>query len=330
MNWRVRLVSFLVLALFGGFAFSYFRFYVAPKKHGIILFIVPQAAPQLLALAEYETQGFNALSFADRMALVNHRDDGDYASVMTHLASGTAGRPGEIGLNMEGQRQDTLLYQAQKAGRNVGIISSTLLTSTGAAAFFAHARDVNDENKIALQLFDSTKIDVLMGGSSKTFNPALNTEKRDLLQEAKLEGYQILHNREELENMQAWIPGKVLGVFERNEWMPNELLSARPPLKDLTRRAIQKLQYNLGGYFLVIEHGLVTEAAQQPEKAVQEIVALDEAVRTALDYGGKKTLVLVYMPGAGVGWLLAYGTGKLWMPTIVSLEDIHRILADEL
>lgn len=330
MNWRVRLVSLLILVLFGGFAFSYFRFYVAPKKHGIILFVVPQASPQLLALAEYETQGFYALSFADKMALVNHRDDGDYASVMTHLASGTAGMPGQLGLDMEGQRLDTLLYQAQKAGRNVGVVSSTLLTSTGIAAFFAHVHDANDEDKIALQLFDSTKIDVLMGGSSKAFNPMFNVEKRNLLQEAELEGYQVLHDSKELENMQAWMPGKILGIFERNEWMPDELLSAQPPLKDLTRRAIQKLQYNLGGYFLVIEHGRVAEASVHPEKTVQEIAALDEAVRTALDYGGKKTLVMVYMPSTGVGWLFAYGTGKLWMPTIISLDEIHRILADEL
>ena len=48
----------------------------------------------------------------------------------------------------------------------------------------------------------------------------------------------------------------------------------------MTRVAISSLNYNIGGYFLVVEHGLVARAAEQNfgKLAVNEVAAVDEAI----------------------------------------------------
>jgi len=46
---------------------------------------------------------------------------------------------------------------------------------------------------------------------------------------------------------------------------PNQLeqRNQQPSLSDMVRRAIQLLQYNTGGYFLVVDAGLMRKAAQE-------------------------------------------------------------------
>ena len=63
----------------------------------------------------------------------------------------------------------------------------------------------------------------------------------------------------------------------------------------MTRAAISSLNYNIGGYFLVVEHDLVARAAGRNlgRLAVNEVAAVDEALQSAVDYAGPDALVLV-------------------------------------
>ena len=59
--------------------------------------------------------------------------------------------------------------------------------------------------------------------------------------------------------------------------------------------AISSLNYNIGGYFLVVEHGLVARAAGQnlSNLAVNEVAEVDEAIQSAVEYAGPDALVVV-------------------------------------
>ncbi len=61
---------------------------------------------------------------------------------------------------------------------------------------------------------------------------------------------------------------------------------SQPSLAELTRRAIQLLQYNPKGYFLVVDAGLIAKASglNEGERTLREIAELDRAVATALSY----------------------------------------------
>ena len=63
----------------------------------------------------------------------------------------------------------------------------------------------------------------------------------------------------------------------------------------MVRRAIELLQFNRGGYVLVVDAGLMREAAQanNGERTLAETAELDRAVGVARRYVGRKATILV-------------------------------------
>ena len=81
-------------------------------------------------------------------------------------------------------------------------------------------------------------------------------------------GYDIAHNKSELENTPSWRAPKLLGIFSSaNLAFADEIQSAgpQPTLAEMVRTAIQLLQYNAKGYLLVVDAGLAGKAASQNE-----------------------------------------------------------------
>jgi hypothetical protein len=121
---------------------------------------------------------------------------------------------------------------------------------------------------------------------------------RDLLLEARQRGYDIVRTREELESTPGWRSPQVFGIFAEGDLAFSEDASrspSQPSLADLVRRAIELLQFNRRGYFLVVNAGLAGRAAQlgRGESLLREIAALDEAVETARKFAGEKALIIV-------------------------------------
>ena len=60
-------------------------------------------------------------------------------------------------------------------------------------------------------------------------------------------------------------------------------------------RAIQLLQYNAGGYLLVVDAGLMRKAAGEnnAERTLTQTLELDRAVGVARSYGGPKSTIIV-------------------------------------
>jgi alkaline phosphatase len=63
----------------------------------------------------------------------------------------------------------------------------------------------------------------------------------------------------------------------------------------MVRRAIELLQYNAGGYLLVVDAGLMRKAAQENngERTLGETVELDRAVAVARRYAGQRSTIIV-------------------------------------
>jgi alkaline phosphatase len=114
----------------------------------------------------------------------------------------------------------------------------------------------------------------------------------------KQRGYDIVHTRNDLLDIPGWRPARVFGVFRDGDLDYADIAehdSSQPSLAELTRRAIQLLQYNPKGYFLVIDAGLIAKAsaANEGERTLREIAELDRAVATALSYAGNDALIVV-------------------------------------
>src|SRR2546421_11165963 len=72
----------------------------------------------------------------------------------------------------------------------------------------------------------------------------------------------------------------------------------------MVRRASELLQYNVGGYLLVVDAGLMRKAAQENngERTLSQTVELDRAVGIARSYGGEKSAI-VGCGGVAIGGL---------------------------
>src|SRR5437773_8103597 len=114
------------------------------------------------------------------------------------------------------------------------------------------------------------KIDIAMGGGTAQFLPMTKggerQDGRDLLLELRGNGFDIVRTRAELEAVPAWRRPKLFGAFSNVELaFANQVeeRSQQPSLSDMVRRAIELLQYNTGGYLLVIDAALMRNAAQE-------------------------------------------------------------------
>src|SRR5207244_6106566 len=121
---------------------------------------------------------------------------------------------------------------------------------------------------------------------------------RDLLLELRRNGFDIVRTRTELEAIPAWRRPKLFGAFSNIELaFANQMeeRSQQPSLSDMVRRAIELLQYNAGGYLLVVDAGLMRKAAEENngERTLSETVELDRAVSVARRYAGQRSTIVV-------------------------------------
>ena len=135
---------------------------------------------------------------------------------------------------------------------------------------------------------------------------------RDLLSEIRRKGFDVARTKAELEAIPGWRRPKLFGIFARGELAYADQIEARreqPSLPDMVRRAIELLQYNRGGYLLVIDARLMRTAAEQndSEHTLAETAELDRAVAVAQRYAGGKSTIIV-CGNVGVGGLHLSGS----------------------
>ncbi len=94
-------------------------------------------------------------------------------------------------------------------------------------------------------------------------------------------GLEIVRSKAELEGIPQWRRPKLLGIFSESEMAYADEIAAgseQPALADMTRRAIQLLQWNTGGYLLVVDAGPhASSRSRKPgERTLAETNELDQ------------------------------------------------------
>lgn len=314
MKWRNQLLALFCLAAFAAFGVFYFRNWVVQKPFGIILFIGEGLTPERIATARIYGGGADTPltvdSFTYTALLKNYSADfatPDQAAAATALATGVKVNNGAIGRDPDGKVLTNLLELARGRGRATGLVTNATLTAPTAAAFYAH--DAAPTEDLARELVENAPIDLMLGGGAADFLPQTKggrrSDDRDLLLEARRSGYDLVRTRAELEAIPRWRRPKLLGVFAATELGFADDMEGRrdqPSLADMVRRGIELLQFNPGGYLLVVDAGLMRKAAQQNsgERTLLETLELDRAIAAAVGYaGGKSTIVVAGDVGIG-------------------------------
>lgn len=309
MKWRNESIALVCLLVFATFGVVYFKHWVIQKPFGIILFIGEGLTAEHITLTRLYVGGadarLNVESMEHAALLRNYSADfavPDRAAAATAIATGTKVPNRAIAVDADGKALRSIIDLARERGRVTGLITDTNLTDPTSAAFYAHATDATNATGMASELVDSGKLDVVMGGGSEVLLPQTKGGKRqdgrDLLLELRRNGFDVVRTRGELEAISITRRPRLFGVFASGELaFTNDIegRSDQPSLPDMVRRAIQLLQYNTGGYILVVDAGLARKAAEEnnAERTLGQTAELDRAVAMAQRYAGPKSTIIV-------------------------------------
>jgi alkaline phosphatase len=226
----------------------------------------------------------------------------DSAASGTALATGIKTETNHIAVTPDNQPLTTILEHAQKQGKSVGLITNVMITDATPAAFAAHIPDRTLRGQIALMILEH-KVDVLLGGGEDDFLPSSLTgcypgsgnrkDGRNLIEEARQEGYTYVCTAEELHTINPEAASQVLGLFgDEGMKRPN-----KPSLQEMTQTALAILSQNPQGFFLMVEGGLIDWAchANEAQLAIQDTLAFDQAVSRAISFAEAQgdTLLIV-------------------------------------
>ena len=237
MKWRIVLTVLFVLTLFGGFAYLYVNTFVIKHQHAVILFVVNgldlntlnQARQQLgrsplhsdpddpaigdaRRRAAYRSERLNLDSFWN-IALLSLQEPGqpvpDEGANATAIACGQRVENGFVAFNSRNEALRSLIYAAERSQRATGLVTTSSLVQPTPVAFYSTINGTPDPYRNAKDLIYSG-IDIILGGGEQFFTPASATNEwgrpdgRNLVDEAKKAGYEVLRTRDELNNVPTW------------------------------------------------------------------------------------------------------------------------------
>jgi alkaline phosphatase len=157
----------------------------------------------------------------------------DSSAASSSWGSGTRIMNGKVNQMRDGRNLTTLYELFAQAGWRRGLVSTTEITHATPAGFAANVDNREKGELIASQYLDR-RVDILLGGGRKFFDPKDRKDKRDLLADFRYSGYVVMRTLDELkaaETDRRW-----LGVFDASH-LPYTLDHKRPTILGLVSPA---------------------------------------------------------------------------------------------
>ncbi len=273
---------------------------------------------------------------AAQMAFVNMRSLNsvvtDSAAASSSWGSGSRVKNGMLNTLPDGRKLRPLYALFDEAGWKRGLVTTTEITHATPAGFSANAQ--RDEAESIASQYLQHKVEVLLGGGRKFFDPAQRKDKRDLPADFRAAGYTVMNKAAELDAAPLERPW--LGTFSTSHlpYTIDHLASAKllkevPTLAAMTRLALKKLARE-DRFILQIEGGRVDHAAHANDiaAAVRESVAFDEALDACLEFQrGEPGTLLVITTDHGTANPGLNGTGSSYSKTNPLLADLPKARA---
>ncbi|WP_042145310.1 MULTISPECIES: alkaline phosphatase [unclassified Pseudoalteromonas] len=292
-------------------------------------------APQSIYNTKNNITALSKFANAGQMGLSLNAPHGETGSLVvdsacsaTQLATGLASGSEMVGLDINGNKVQTILEKAKAMGKATGLVSDTRITHATPAAFASHQPHRSHESEIAVELVSSGNVDVLLSGGARVFLPSdiktdeieraamaelglpLSTYKkskrsddRNIILEAKDDhGYNLAFDAEQLDAVEG---DKLLGLFSNSGMADGIAYSAckkdnictQPSLREMTLKALNILSKDDDGFFLMIEGGQIDWAGHVNDTGwmLHELLKFDEAVDAVYEWvkDREDTLVVV-------------------------------------
>ena len=264
----------------------------------------------------------------------------------------------------QGRELVTALELAELARKSTGIVSTARITHATPAATYAKSVDRNWEDDselpasargagcsdIASQLISSTAsmrtrfnaqhidgIDVILGGGRANFLPTdagHRTDGDNLIGRWLAQDPQSTFADTRKQLLEAPAESRLLGLFTDSHMSyEQDRPDTEPSLTDMTLAALERLENNPEGYFLMVEGGRIDHAhhAGNASAALRDTIAFAEAVQAAVERTDTEdTLIIVTADHSHVFTIAGYPRrGNPILGKMVSVGETQPALAED-
>lgn len=319
-RYGVPLKSLLVLWLFVAGLLSGFARVASAHPRNVILFIGDgMGFEQVKAAGMYANGTEGALPFElfphRAEARTNSADSSipDSAAAATAIATSVKVNNGVISMALpgDGRELETLLEYFRDRGKSTGLVTTTHLTHATPACFAAHEPSRDNLAQIAGDYLHQTIPQVLLGGGGSGLEPISVSRA----------GYTVVMNREEMQSQDTETVVRLCGLFGTTH-LPYESdgVGLLPHLSEMTSTAINILDNDPDGFFIVVEGGRIDHAGQANDlpRCIFEVIEFANAVKVARDWaeGRGDTLIIVTGDHETGGLRVIVNNGQGTFPTV--------------
>lgn len=241
----------------------------------------------------------------------------DSASSATAMSAGIKTYNAAIAVDNDESEVKTVLEAAKEKGKATGLVATSEITHATPASFGAHDVSRKNMNAIADDYFDELikgehKVDVLLGGGTDLFDRG----DRNLIEEFKDDGYSFVSNKTALSKDRN---GKILGLFAPRG-LPKMIdrTDDIPSLEDMTKSAIERLNKDKDGFFLMVEGSQIDWAGHDNDivGAMSEMEDYEKAFKAAVEFAkkDKHTLVIATADHSTGGYSIGADGIYNWFP----------------
>ncbi len=291
----------------------------------------------------------------------------DSAAAATSMSTGKKTYEGAIGVDINGDPIDHIIEIFERLGKSTGVVTSVEWSHATPAGFVAHNPSRKNFADIASEMIDKSAVDVIMGcghpwynadgnrkGSPNTFkyvggkttwnNLVAGIAGGDADGDGSDDPWTLIQTRAEfLALASGATPDRVVGVAQVYKTLqqgrsgdghaaPYDVaqIQSVPTLEEMTRAALNVLDNDPDGFFLMVEGGAVDRAGHdnQSGRVIEEEIDFNRSVEAVVEWVRKNsnwddTLVIVtgdhetgYLtgPGSNPGWNPLVNNGAARLP----------------
>ncbi|TKY89036.1 hypothetical protein EX895_001567 [Sporisorium graminicola] len=250
-------------------------------------------------------QGWNVTLPLDKLLVGEVRTRSTNSLVTDSAASATAYSCGlksvnaYIGVDSDKKPCGTVLEGAKAKGYNTALVTTSRITHATPASYSAHIDDRDAEDEIASQQIGNymlgRQVDILWGGGLRHFlpnttKPGIRTDGRNLIEESKKRGFNLVNNRTDFDALQGGnklkLPSLALFTASHMAYEVDRNATLEPSLKEMALTALNGLRNQNEPYFIMIEGARIDHAAHNndPIGHIHDILAYQEMVHAVVDW----------------------------------------------
>jgi alkaline phosphatase len=299
----------------------------------VILFVVDGAGVghwslANLSSAELALRQFPVVGLVDTRG-ADHIYTGS-AATATAYAIGERTFRNAIGVGVDSLPRKTVLELAEERGMSTGLVTTGRITDATPAAFATHLSSRRYEWEIARRL-TTKNITVLMGGGRDSFEAWDRPDSIDLVSTIK-ESYTFAETDADLQGLEMDTVTNLFGLFTPSD-MP-VYPERSPSLRAMTAAALEVLDKNSNGFFLLLETEQTDTQAHGNagfEVLADELTDVDNAIRVVLEYQSRHPETLFIVLGdhdTGGLAVQTAGVANLLARTVSGLDTMRTRLSE--